>query len=106
MRLVFEQQGFQVRTASDGHKGVEIALEWLPDLILMDLMMPVMDGFQAAEILRAEPRTRHIPIVGFSGASEASVQARMRAAGMNGFIPKSSSPVDLIKTLHVYLPSL
>jgi CheY-like chemotaxis protein len=105
MRMVFEQQDFQVRTASNGHEGVEIALEWLPNLILMDLMMPIMDGFQAAEVLRADPRTRHIPIVGFSGASETSVQAKLRAAGMNGFIPKSSSPNDLIRTLHAYLPS-
>jgi CheY-like chemotaxis protein len=105
MRMVFEQQDFQVRTASNGHEGVEIALEWLPNLILMDLMMPIMDGFQAAEVLCADPRTQHIPIVGFSGASETSVQAKLRAAGMNGFIPKSSSPNDLIRTLHAYLPS-
>jgi CheY-like chemotaxis protein len=103
--LILERQGLQVQTASNGSEGVQMALEWLPDLILMDLMMPIMDGFQATEALRADPLTRRIPIVAFSAISEASVQTRTRAAGMNGLIRKSISPVKLVRIVHAYLPS-
>ena len=103
--LIFEQQGLQVRTASHGGEGVDMALEWLPDLILMDLMMPIMDGFQATETLRADPRTRQIPIVAFSAASESSVQARILAAGMTGLISKPILLDDLVRIVHTYLPS-
>lgn len=103
--LIFERQGLQVRTASNGNEGVQMALEWLPDLILMDLMMPIMDGFQATEALHADPRTRHIPIVAFSAAAEASVWARTQAAGMNGLILKSISLDKLVRIVRAYLPS-
>ncbi|GAB4413003.1 MAG: hypothetical protein Fur0044_07300 [Anaerolineae bacterium] len=102
--LVLEQQGLQVQTASNGREGVEMALAWLPDLILMDLTMPIMDGFQAAATLRADPRTRHIPIVALSGTSEAHELAKVQELGMNGFILKSGSSTDLIKTIRAYLP--
>jgi CheY-like chemotaxis protein len=105
LSLVLEHQGLQVQTASNGGEGVELALEWLPDLILMDLMMPFMDGFQAAEALRADPRTRQTPIMAFSADSEASVPARTRAAGMNGLIPKSTLLADLVRIICAYLPS-
>jgi two-component system cell cycle response regulator DivK len=71
----------------------------------MDLMMPIMNGFQAAEALRADPLTRHIPILAFSAAAEASVRDRSRAAGMNSLILKSISPVKLVRIVHAYLPS-
>ena len=103
--LTLEKQGLQVRTASNGAEGVQMALEWLPDLILMDLMMPIMDGFQATEVLRADPRTRQIPIVAFSCATEANMQARAQEVGMNGFILKSHSSADMISALRAYFPS-
>lgn len=102
--LVLGQQGLQVQTASNGREGVEMALAGLPDLILMDLTMPIMDGFQATAILRADPRTRHIPIVALSGTSEANELAKVHELGMNGFILKSGSANDLIKTIQAYLP--
>jgi CheY-like chemotaxis protein len=99
-----EEQGLQVRTASNGQEGVAMALEWLADLILMDLKMPIMDGFQATKALQADPRTRHIPIVAFSAAFEPGIQARTQAAGMNGFIQKPISPDKLVRIIRAYLP--
>jgi CheY-like chemotaxis protein len=96
----FLAQHFQVRTAGNGHEGVEIALKWLPDLILTELRMPIIDGFQATQVLHADPRTRQIPIVAFMAPSEASLRAKAQEAGLNGFIPKSSLLVDLVRTLH------
>lgn len=100
-----EQQGFTVRTAKNGQEGIEIAREWLPNLILTDLMMPVMDGFQATETLRADPITQDIPIVAFTAMTEASVQIEAQKIGINCLIPKLSSLNDLLKTLRIYLPS-
>ena len=103
--LAFDRQGLQVRTASNGQEGVEMALEWLPDLILIDLMMPIMDGFQATEALRIDPRTQQIPIVAYTADAEASTHAKALAAGMNGVITKAYPVVDLVRALLAYLPS-
>jgi CheY-like chemotaxis protein len=100
----FERQGLQVRTISKGHEAVEMARAWLPDLILMDLMMPEMNGLQVTEALRADPFTQHIPIVAYTVVSEPSVQARARAAGINGFMLKSNPLTEVIKILPTYLP--
>lgn len=102
--FVMKQHGFQTKTAKDGREGVDLALSWLPHLILMDLMMPVMDGFQASRLLRTHPETQEIPIVAFSSTYEAQVEAQILAAGMNGFIPKTLPVTDLLAALQLYLP--
>ena len=94
-----------LRTAYDAAKAVAIAQEWLPDLILMDLMMPSMDGFEAAKMLRADPRTSHIPILALTAYGEEKIQAKAKAAGMDGFVLKTILPADLSDVLSEYLPS-
>jgi CheY-like chemotaxis protein len=106
LSFLLERQGLEVRTAGDGEEGVAIALEWVPDLILMDLMMPGMDGFQAAAALRADPRTASIPILALTAYGEEKMQARAKAVGINGFVLKTILPADLLDTLREYLPSL
>jgi CheY-like chemotaxis protein len=93
-----------VRTACDGSEGVAIAQEWCPDLILMDLMMPGMDGFQVTEALRADPRTEHIPILALTAFGEEKMRDRARAVGMNGFVLKTVLPADLLETISEHLP--
>jgi CheY-like chemotaxis protein len=105
LSFLLERRGIDVRTAYDGAEGVEIAQEWLPDLILMDLMMPGMDGFTAAKQLRADPRTSHIPILALTAYGEEKMQAKAEAAGMDGFVLKSILPADLSDVLSEYLPS-
>jgi CheY-like chemotaxis protein len=102
--LALDRQGLQVRTASNGAEGVEMAMEWLPDLILMDLMMPIIDGFQATEALRSAPRTQQIPIVAFTADYQANTHAKALAAGMNGVITKAYPVDDLVRALLAYLP--
>ena len=103
---LLERQGLDVRTASSGQEAVAIAQEWVPDLILMDLMMPGMDGFQAAKILRDDPRTANIPILALTAYGEEKMQNRAMKVGMNGFVMKTILPADLMDTLRGYLPSL
>jgi CheY-like chemotaxis protein len=103
--VAFTRRGLQVRTAVNGREGLEIAFAWLPNLIVMDLMMPEMDGFETAVALRADPRTRALPIIAFSAASRPSVVERVRESGMNGLVTKSNSHSDLVYTIRAYLPS-
>ena len=106
LSFLLERQGIDVRTAIDGAEGVTIAQEWLPDLILMDLMMPGMDGFEATKKLRADPRTAHIPILALTAYGEEQMQAKAEAVSMDGFVLKTILPADLSDVLREHLPSL
>jgi len=105
LSFLLERQGLDVRTASDGQEGVAIAQEWLPDLILMDLMMQGVDGFEATKILRADPHTADIPILALTGYGEEKMQAKAKEAGMDGFVLKTILPADLSDILREHLPS-
>ncbi len=108
-RLLFfllQRDGLNVRTAADGREGVSIALEWSPDLILMDLMMPVMDGFEATQALRSYDGTRTTPILALTAFGEEPIRQRARAVGMDGFMLKTILPAGLLETLSQYLPSV
>ena len=102
--FLLERQGLEVRTASDGEEGVTIAKEWMPDLILMDLMMPGVNGFEAAQMLRADPRTTHIPILALTAYGEEAIQTKATAAGMDDFVMKTILPADLADILRKHLP--
>ena len=106
LSFLLERQGLDVRTASDGEEGVTVALEWLPDLILMDLMMPGVDGFDATERLRADQRTAQIPILALTAYGEEKMQAKAEAVGMDGFVLKTILPADLSDVLREHIPSL
>ncbi len=106
LSFLLERQGLDVRTACDGEEAVTVAQEWLPDLILMDLMMPGMDGFEATKRLRADERTVQIPILALTAYGEEKMQAKAEAVGMNGFVLKTILPADLSDVLREYLPSL
>lgn len=95
--ILFQRAGFDVRTAGDGNEGVAVALEWRPDIILMDLMMPGMNGLDAARALRADPRAPRVPILAYSAAAEGSFRSRALEAGMDDFISKSSPHPELIR---------
>ena len=93
---MLELNGFEVAVASDGVEGVDKAREWLPDLILMDLRMPRMDGFEAIKVLREEDDTSVIPIIAISAWASAKHKERALAAGANEHFTK---PVDLNRLL-------
>ena len=93
---MLELNGFQVAVASDGVEGVEKTRAWLPDLILMDLRMRRMDGFEAIKIIRSEEETAHIPIIAISAWASAKHKERALAAGANEHFTK---PVDLNRLL-------
>ena len=85
--------GCRVRTARDGQVAISKANDSPPDVIVMDLAMPRLDGWTASRWLKASPATAHIPIIALSAASDAREKAR--AAGCDGFLAKPCQP-DLL----------
>lgn len=96
MAQMLELSGYEVAVASDGIEGVEQAHSWNPDLILMDLRMPRMDGFDAIRELRMGPDTADIPIIAISAWASAKHKERAMEAGADEHFTK---PVDLPRLL-------
>jgi len=90
--------GLDVETAADGRQGIDKARRFLPDAIVMDLAMPVLEGDQAAMILKADMRTRHIPIIALT-ADTFLGRSRAREAGFDAFCTKPCLPSDLARIL-------
>ena len=90
---------FEVLTAEDGEKGCTMALSERPDIILMDLEMPVVDGWEATRRLKGNPQTRDIPIVALSAHALAGEREKALAAGCNEFDTKPIEFDRLVATL-------
>ena len=100
MKLLLQEEGYQVETAADGAEAVRVAATCAPDVILMDLRMPVMDGFTAVRLLRQQPETRNTKIIAVSAyLADSAWRARAIEAGCDDCVPK---PVDY-DTLHKLL---
>ena len=93
-RLV--RRGFEVEIAVDGQEGLDKARTARPDLILMDMSLPVMDGWEATRRLKEDPQCRHIPVVGLSAHAMAGDREKALAAGCDDYDTK---PVDIKRLL-------
>ena len=92
-------EGLTVLEAVDGRHGLEQARSHLPDLVLTDVMMPGLDGFQLAEALRGDERTRRVPLIFLSGETDAGNEIRARELGALGYLSKPFDPVALASTI-------
>jgi two-component system, cell cycle response regulator DivK len=92
--------GFDVAEAANGVEAVEKATELLPDIVLMDLALPRMDGWEATRRLKGDPRTRHIPIVALTGHALAGHAEGAREAGCDSFVTKPCLPDALVAEIH------
>jgi CheY-like chemotaxis protein len=88
--------GFRVAEARNGNEAVEKAFELVPDLILMDLSLPGMDGWEATRQLKSDERTQHIPVVALTGHALAGASEGARKAGCDSFVTKPCLPDDLV----------
>jgi CheY-like chemotaxis protein len=98
-RLNLRSAGFDTLEASDGASAIALARAERPDLILLDIMLPEMDGWQVAEELAANDETREIPILFLSARSESGDQARGHAMGGVGYITKPFDPLAMTNTV-------
>ncbi len=88
--------GFRVAEARNGNEAVAQARSLKPDLILMDLSLPGMDGWEATRVLKADEATSHIPIVALTGHALAGASEGARKAGCDSFVTKPCLPDDLV----------
>src|SRR5262249_2832418 len=102
-RDYLEFSGFRVETARDGREALEKARAIHPDVVLMDLSLPGLHGWEAPRILKPDPATNGRRIIALSAHARGPEGERARAAGCEGFIPKPCLPADLVSQLAVFL---
>lgn len=99
VRDVLQHQGFVTIEAEDAETGISLAQERRPDLILMDVQLPGMNGIEALQALRADTRTQAIPVIAVTASAMTEDQVRIREAGFNGYQPKPIAVMDFLKTV-------
>jgi CheY-like chemotaxis protein len=92
VRLILEKYGYETFLAANGRDGVDAALKQKPDLIIMDMAMPEMDGWTATEKIKTDPSMKSIPLVALTARVTAPERARALEAGCDEFLTK---PIDL-----------
>ena len=91
-----KRKGFDVMVAVDGRQGVDLATQHVPDLILMDLSLPVLDGWSATKEIKADPKTAHIPVIALTAHAMTGDREKALEAGCDDFDTK---PVDIKRLL-------
>jgi CheY-like chemotaxis protein len=95
--------GFDVIEAANGMEALQRAADTQPDIVLMDLSLPVMDGWEATRRLKADKRTEHIPVVALTGHALAGISEGAKRAGCDAFVTKPCLPEDLVKEIRKVL---
>jgi CheY-like chemotaxis protein len=103
VRDVLQFWGYQVLVAGSGEEGIQLATQELPDLILMDLQLPGMDGHEALRRLRQEPTTRAVPVVAVTAFAMQDDRDRVALAGFDGYLEKPLSVRDLPEQVKGFL---
>jgi two-component system cell cycle response regulator DivK len=103
VRKLLSHSSFRVIEAVDGETGVELAQQRLPDLILMDVQLPKMSGLEAVQLLKADSRTSHIPIIVITSYALSGDREKAMKAGASGYLAKPYSPRELMALIGQYL---
>jgi CheY-like chemotaxis protein len=101
---ILEKHGYEVHAALDGQEGIEKAAAVRPDLILLDIQLPRMDGYTVARQLRKNPDLAGIPMVAVTSYAMAGDRDKALAAGCNGYIEKPINPDTFIQQVEQHLP--
>jgi two-component system, cell cycle response regulator DivK len=104
MRDLLTGAGFELIEAVDGEEGVKLAQSEHPDLILMDIQLPVIDGYEATRQIRAIVDLKSIPIIAVTSYALSGDEAKTREAGCNGYVAKPFSPRQLLAKVREFLP--
>ncbi len=104
MRDLLTNAGYEYIEAVDGAAGVSSAVAHRPDLILMDIQLPGIDGYEATRRIKADPDLKHIPIIAVTSYALSGDEAKTRAAGCDGYVAKPFSPRQLLAKVREFLP--
>jgi len=102
--FLLEKSGYVILSAHDGAVGLQMALEDDPDLIVSDLQMPHVDGYELVHRLVAEPRWRRVPLIAVSAFSMRGDREKALAAGFDGYFSKPISPETFVHEIAEFLP--
>ncbi|MGO8868576.1 MAG: response regulator [Alphaproteobacteria bacterium] len=103
LRDLLGAAGFEIVEAEDGAAGVAAAEREKPDLILMDIQLPVMDGYEATRRIKANAALKHIPIIAVTSYALSGDEEKARAAGCDGYVTKPFSPRQLLAKVREHL---
>lgn len=101
--FILEKNGFEVVQARDGQEGIELAGQVHPALILLDIQLPVLDGYAVAQELRKNPSLASVPLVAVTSYAMVGDRERVLAAGCTGYIEKPINPETFISEITQYL---
>ena len=104
MRDLLTGAGFELIEAVDGEEGVKLAQSERPDLILMDIQLPVIDGYEATRRIKAIVELKSIPIIAVTSYALSGDEAKTRAAGCDAYVAKPFSPRLLLAKVREFLP--
>ena len=104
VRDLLESAGYELIEALDGIEGVAAAEREHPDLILMDIQLPGIDGYEATRRIRAVPALAAVPIIAVTSYALSGDEAKTRAAGCDGYVAKPFSPRQLLAKIREFLP--
>jgi len=104
LRDLLTGSGYEMLEAGDGETGVAKAKADKPDLILMDIQMPVLDGYEATRQIKADPALSSMPVIAVSSFAMKGDEEKARAAGCDHYVTKPYSPIQLLKVVRGFLP--
>jgi len=104
VRDLFTSVGYEIIEAVNGEEGVSAAAAHVPDLILMDIQLPGIDGYETTRQIKANPALQHIPIIAVTSYALSGDDVKAYEAGCNGYVAKPFSPRILLAKVRDYLP--
>lgn len=102
VRKILVSKGYEVLEADNGEDGVSMAKQEKPDLILMDISIPGIDGIEATRLIKENADTKHIPIIALTANAMRGDRERFLAAGCDDYLPKPISTPDLLRVIGEY----
>jgi two-component system cell cycle response regulator DivK len=105
LRDLLQIRGYTTLDATDGKQGVDMARAKMPDLIFMDMQMPIMDGFEATNILKADPVTKSIPVIALTACAMQGDREKCMEAGCSDYMTKPLDTRALVTKVKEYLES-
>ena len=104
LRDLLTSADYEMVEAENGEEALTEVAKQRPDLILMDIQLPIMDGYEATRRIKADPASQSIPIIAVTSYALSGDEARAREAGCDDFVPKPYSPRQLLAKVREYLP--
>ena len=104
LRDLLNSAGYEILEAGDGAAGIAVATAEKPDLILMDIQLPIMDGYEATRRIKADPALAKIPIIVVTSYALSGDEGKAKAAGCDAYVTKPYSPRQLLAKVREFLP--